>query len=190
MLCDSRLPSWPATLQTLALVVRPRLKLRQDWRVFYIIGKLLKRSYLKWARMTHLDTWNTSYGQKKGRESNWQFDSQPLKVENRPDLLACRWHATYRWKNLDEGYNFALDFISILGLHAKLWAPKVAGVPTLAISGLPLGSPRTKCHLDVGIVTRHKVYYKGEGGGFPQVRVVVSLVNSSCSWLVLAPKVL
>jgi hypothetical protein len=24
--------------------------------------------------MTHLDTLNISYGQKKGRESNWQFD--------------------------------------------------------------------------------------------------------------------
>jgi hypothetical protein len=29
MLCESRLPSWPATLQTLALVVSPRLRLRQ-----------------------------------------------------------------------------------------------------------------------------------------------------------------
>jgi hypothetical protein len=28
----------------------------------------------------------------------------------------------------------------------------------------------------------------GEGGGFPQVRVVVSLVSPSCLWLVLAPK--
>jgi len=26
---------------------------------------------------------------------------------------------------------------------------------------------------------RHKVYYKGEGGGFPQVWAVVSLVNLS-----------
>jgi hypothetical protein len=26
---------------------------------------------------------------------------------------------------------------------------------------------------------RHKVYYKGEGGGFPQVWIVVSLVNPS-----------
>ncbi len=26
---------------------------------------------------------------------------------------------------------------------------------------------------------RHIVYYKGEGGGFPQVRVVVSLVSPS-----------
>jgi len=28
-LCDSRLPSWPVTLQTLALVVKPRLVLKQ-----------------------------------------------------------------------------------------------------------------------------------------------------------------
>jgi hypothetical protein len=31
--------------------------------------------------------------------------------------------------------------------------------------------------LDVGLVERHKVCYKGEGGGFPHVRAVVSLVN-------------
>ncbi len=53
------------------------------------------------------------------------------------------------------------------------------GVPTLGISGLPFGSPETKWHLDVGLVERHKVYYKGEGGGFPQVRALVSLMSSS-----------
>jgi hypothetical protein len=73
----------------------------------------------------------------------------------------------YRWKALDEGYNFVLDLISIEDLYKKLYACKVIGVPTLGISGLPLGSPRTKCHLDVGLVGKHKVYYKGEGGGFP-----------------------
>jgi hypothetical protein len=52
--------------------------------------------------MTDLDTKNTSYGQKKGQESNWQFDSRPLKVENGPDLLACKWCATYHWKDLDK----------------------------------------------------------------------------------------
>jgi len=31
----------------------------------------------------------------------------------------------------------------------------------VGILGLP------KCHLDMGLVERHKVYYKGEGGGFP-----------------------
>jgi hypothetical protein len=36
-----------------------------------------------------------------------------------------------------------------------------------------------KCHLDVGLVERRKVYYKGEGGGFPQLRAMVSLMNPS-----------
>jgi hypothetical protein len=101
----------------------------------------------------------------------------------------CRWCVTYRWKDLDKGYNFTLDLISIWGLHPKLWAPKVARVPTLAISGLPFGSPGTKCHLDMGLVERCRIYYKGEGGGFPQVRVVVNLVSPSHPWVVLAPKV-
>jgi hypothetical protein len=35
--------------------------------IFYIIGKLLERKYLKWAFIAHLDIWNISYGQKKGR---------------------------------------------------------------------------------------------------------------------------
>jgi len=35
-----------------------------------------------WACITHLDIWNTSYGQKKDRKSNWQFDSRPQKVRN------------------------------------------------------------------------------------------------------------
>jgi hypothetical protein len=43
--------------------------------------------------------------------------------------------------------------------------------------------------LDVAPMERCRVYYK-EGGGFPQVRAVVSLVNSNCPWLVLTPKVL
>ncbi len=50
----------------------------------------------------------------------------------------------------------------------KLWVPKVARDPSLGISGLPLGIPETKCHLDVGLVERHKIYYKGEGCDFPK----------------------
>ncbi len=72
----------------------------------------------------------------------------------------------------------------------KVMAPKVAGISTLAILGLPLGSPGTKSHLDVGPMGSHKVYYKWEGGDFPQIRAVVSLVSLSCLWFVLAPKVL
>jgi hypothetical protein len=152
-----------------------------NWGVLYIIRNWLKYTCFKWACMTHLNIWNTSYGQKKGWGSNCQFDFQPKKVENRPDFLTCKWHATYYWRVLDQGLNFSLYLISIVGLHAKLWGPKDEGVPTLAISRLPFGSgsPRTKCLLDVGFVERHKVYYKGEGGGFPQVQAVVNLMNPS-----------
>jgi hypothetical protein len=91
----------------------------------------------------------------------------------------CKCHATYCWKDLDEGYNFSLDLISIGGLQRKLCAPKIAEVLNLGISRLPLGSPGTKCHLDVGLMERHKVYYKGEGGRFPKIRVVMNLMSSN-----------
>jgi hypothetical protein len=40
-----------------------------DGNIPYIIGKILECRCLKWARMTHLNTQNTSYGQKKDYES-------------------------------------------------------------------------------------------------------------------------
>jgi len=158
--------------------------------VLYIIGKLLERRCLKWARIAHLDIWNTSYGQKKGRESNCQFDSRPQKVRNGPLPDVWFGNATWRRKALDESYNFALDRITIQGFLTKLWGSKVPGVSFGAISGLSLGSPGKNSHLDVGSVESHRVYYKGEGGGFPQVRAVVRLVCPCCPWLVLAPRVL
>ncbi len=48
----------------------------------------------------------------------------------------------------------------------------------MGISGLPLGSLGTKCHLDMNLVKRHIVYYKEEGGGFSEVWAVVSLMSS------------
>jgi hypothetical protein len=114
------------------------------------IGKLLKCTCRKWPRMSHLDICNTSYGKKKGRESNWQVDSRPLKVENRPDPSVCRWSATHYWKALNESYNFTLDLIPIWGLNKDLWIHKVPEVQTGIVSGLLLGSLRTKSHSDVG----------------------------------------
>jgi hypothetical protein len=61
-----------------------------------------------------------SCDQKKGWESNCQFDFWPLKVKNRHDFCACRWHAIYHWKAFDKGYNLALDFISIEGLQKEV----------------------------------------------------------------------
>jgi hypothetical protein len=38
-------------------------------------------------------------------------------------------------------------------------------------------SPGEKCHSDASTMERHREYYMGEGGGFPQVRAVVSQVS-------------
>jgi hypothetical protein len=48
------------------------------WGVLGVIGKVLKRRYRKWPRIGHLDIFSPSYGRKKGREWNCQFDSRPL----------------------------------------------------------------------------------------------------------------
>jgi hypothetical protein len=49
--------------------------------------------------------------------------------------------------------------------------------PRLWLRQLSFGSPETKSHLDVGLAERHKVYHMGEGGGFPRIRAVVSLMS-------------
>jgi hypothetical protein len=90
------------------------------WGVPYIIGKLSKCRCRKWAHMGHLDIYSTRYGKKKSRESNWQFDSRPLKVRNRLDPDACRWSVTHCWKAFEESYKFSSDLIPIGGLSKKL----------------------------------------------------------------------
>ncbi|CAM6054108.1 unnamed protein product [Sphagnum tenellum] len=85
--------------------------------------------YRKWPRIGHLDICRPSYGQKKGRESNWQFDSRPLKVGNRPLTEVRIGSAIRRWKDLDEGYNFGSDLVAIQLRSRELWPFKVPGVP-------------------------------------------------------------
>jgi len=108
----------------------------------------------------------------------------PEKIKNQPNLLGCRQRATYCWKALDDSYNFASNLTSIQGLLAK-WE-----TPLTWFRNSHVGVPREKSHLDVGPVERSRVHYKEEGGGFPQVRAVVSLVCPCCPWFILAPKVL
>ncbi len=111
------------------------------WGVLGVIGKVLKRRYRKCPRIGNSDICSPSYGQKKGRESNWQFDSRPLKVGNRP-LHDVRFEcATWRWKDLDEGYNFGSDLVAIQLCSRELRQFKVSGVPPGRfrdyISGVP-----------------------------------------------------
>jgi len=87
--------------------------------------------------------------------------------------------ATHRWKAFNQGYNFCFKLHLNRRSAHKVMGPKVAKIPTLGILGLPFGSLETKCHLDVGLMERHKIYYKGEGGGFPQVQAMVNLMSPS-----------
>ncbi len=102
-----------------------------------------------------------------------QFDSWLLKVRNHPNFLACRWCATYRCKAIDKGYHFVLNLTFIKILHTKLW--KIPKIRTLTI--FQLGNPETKWHLGVGLMAKHKEYYKEEGDGFPQVWAMVNIMN-------------
>jgi hypothetical protein len=95
------------------------------WGVLGFIEKVLKRRYRKWPRIGKSDIWSPSYGQKKGRESNWQFDSRPLKVGNRPVFDVRSGSATWRWKAFFKGYNFGLDLVPIRGRGEEIWRPKV-----------------------------------------------------------------
>ncbi len=120
------------------------------WGVFSVIGKVLKRRYRKWPRIGHLDICSPSYGQKKGRESNWQFDSRPRKVKNRPLPDVRFGSATWRWKDLDEAYNFDSDLVAIQLCSRELWQLKVPKVPPRqfrdSISGLHFESPNKMYH--------------------------------------------
>jgi hypothetical protein len=53
----------------------------------------------------------------------------------------------------------------------------MVGIKTGTISGLLLGSPGVKNHLDAGAMERRREYYMGEGGGFPRVQAMVNLVS-------------
>jgi hypothetical protein len=171
------------------LELKSKAQNTSHWGFLGVIGKVLKRRYRKWPRIGHLDIWSPSYGQKKGRESNWQFDSRPLKVRNRPLLDVALKSATRRWKALNESYNFGLGLVPIWVWSEELWPSKVSGLQLGTVSGLHFGSPNKMCHSDVASAVRCREYYMGEGGGFPRVRTVVCLVVQSARGLSQHPRV-
>jgi hypothetical protein len=64
-------------------------------------------------------------------------------------------------------------------LQSRVMAVQSSGSIVGTISGLHFGSPNKMCHLDVASTASCREYYMGEGGGFPRVRAVVSLVCPS-----------
>jgi hypothetical protein len=90
------------------------------WSVLGIIEKVVKCRCPKWPCMSYLDICSPIYGQKKGRESNSQFNTQPLKVGNRPDANGRWGSATKHWKALEESYQIGSDLVPIGGWGEKL----------------------------------------------------------------------
>jgi len=78
-------------------------------------------------------------------------------------------------RELQHWFRTRLD--SSLGRGAM--AVQSFGSPAGTLSGLHFGSPNKMCHSDVASATSRREYYVGEGGGFPRVRAVVSLVCPS-----------
>ncbi len=142
------------------------------WGVLSVIGKVLKRRCRKWPRIGHLDICSPSHGQKKGRGSNWQFDSRPLKVGNQPLPDVRIESAIRRWKDLNASYKFGSDLVAIRRGSRELWAPKVPGLHPGQFRdnfGTPTRESRKsrekKWHSGVSAAESHRIYYREYGGG-------------------------
>jgi len=160
------------------------------WGVLSVIERVLKCRCLKCPRIGHLDICNPSYGQKKGRESKWQFDSRPLKVENRPlpnlqienriGKISTRATTLVQTSSRSDSAVESYELPKSRDSNRDNFG---------TISGLQLGSPGKMCHLDVIPVEWHREYYMREGGGFPRVRAVVNLMCQSARGLSQHPRV-
>jgi hypothetical protein len=149
------------------------------WGVLGVIEKVLKCRCPKWPCIGHLDICSPSYGQKKVRESNWQFDSRPLKVGNRPAPDVRLGSATRRWKALEEGYKFGSNLVPIGGQGEELRSSKFPGVQIGTVSGLHFRSPEKKCHSSASAAEWHREYYREDGGDTSRARAVVCHVSPS-----------
>jgi len=161
------------------------------WVVLGVIEKVLKRKYRKWPRIGHLDICSPSYGQKKGRESNWQFDSRPLKVGNRPLPDLRIESARFRWKDLDEGYNFGLNLVAIRLGSRELWAPKVSGLQLGHFQdnfGTPTWESREKELFGCSLNRALQRILCGGRWWLPPNPGRGESYGPKCPWLVLTPK--
>ncbi len=99
--------------------------------------------------------------------------------------MACDILLESSWRRLKLCFKFHLNWRfarKVMGLqHCE--NPKCENFET------PTWESWDKKPFRCGPMGSHIVYYKEEGGGFPQVWVVVSFMSPSCLWFILAPKV-
>ncbi len=115
------------------------------WGVFGVIEKVLKRRYRKWPHI-----WPFGHLQPK----LWAKEGSGVKlivwlptIKSQESMPSRIWFecATWRWKDLDEGYNFGLDLVAIQ-LCSQVTCSQVTGVkptwgfPKAKLRNLGLGS--------------------------------------------------
>jgi hypothetical protein len=125
----------------------------------------------KRPHIVHLNLIYMSYDQKKGQESNFQFDSRsqtPWKQGSNEFWLG---QAIHHWKDFFKGYKILPSHFFL----KKTWFEKNMNVQSFRITripvlGLPLGNSDEKWHLHVAPMQRHEVYYR-EGSGASSQRL-------------------
>jgi len=145
-------------------------KVKTHWIEKFLI--LLK---ISWACMTHL-----------GKHKLWPKEGSGVKVPiwflvtKSRELpwftymqMACHIPLENSWKGLQFCFTPHLN----LRFEKKLWTSKVAKSQFREFRDSQVWSIGTKWHLGARPMARNREYYKGKGGGFPQVYIVVSLVS-------------
>ncbi len=99
--------------------------------------------------------------------------------------VACNIPLKSSWRGLQCCFRLHFD----QRFAHKIMALQSCRSPNFGNFRLSLGSPETKCHLDVGPVASHRVYYKGKVEVSPKSRPWWVLWVRVCPWWVLTPKV-
>jgi hypothetical protein len=137
--------------------------------------------------MSHLDICRPSYGQKKGRESNWQFDSRPLKVGNRPKSDVSRWSATWLEKLLRR---LQIWFRPRLNRRSgrEVMVAQSFGSPNRDSFGTPLWESRDKKPFGCNLRERTQKILYGGRCWLPSSLGRGESSESKCPWLVPTPE--
>jgi hypothetical protein len=84
-------------------------------------------------------------------------------------------------------YNFSLNFTPIKGLHKKIWASKVIGIPISGILGLPTWESKDKMTFGCN---PHGQAIRGKVVASPKSEPWWILWICVCPWCVCAPRML
>jgi hypothetical protein len=97
---------------------------------------------------------------------SWESTSSRRRLEECDMALESFWRELQHWFRTRPDPSLGRGTMAVQSFES----------PAGTLSRLHFGSPNKMCHSDVASATSHREYYMGEGGGFPRVRAVVSLV--------------